>query len=174
MAKSTQHLVSIAMMVALITVLSFIPAIPLGFIPVPITLQTLAIMLSGALLGAKRGPLAVVLFLILGIFMPVFSGGATTIPVLFGPSAGFVLAWPIAAFLIGLCLRQPTNIVMTFLIIWLFGAVLVDSIGAIWLAFSMKTSLQAGFLSSLAFLPGDSIKALIATLITINFRPYLK
>lgn len=55
----------IALMVALLIVLGFIPGIPLGFIPVPIVLQNLGVMLAGALLGSRKGFLAVAIFLLL-------------------------------------------------------------------------------------------------------------
>ena len=76
--------------------------IPLGFTPVPITLQTLMVLLSGAILGARYGALSQVLYLSVGILgLPVFAGGSSGLPVLFGPTGGYLLSYPIAAFCIG-------------------------------------------------------------------------
>lgn len=66
----------IALMVALLIVLGFIPGIPLGFIPAPIVLQNLGVMLAGALLGSRKGFLAVAIFLLLvAIGAPFYQEG---------------------------------------------------------------------------------------------------
>lgn len=90
----------IALMVALLIVLGFIPGIPLGFIPVPIVLQNLGVMLAGALLGSRKGFLAVAIFLLLvAIGAPFLPGGRSGLVTLFGPTAGYLLTYPFAAFL---------------------------------------------------------------------------
>lgn len=172
MTKSVQNLTYIAMMTALLVVLGFIPGIPLGFIPVPIVLQNLGIMLAGILLGSKKGALSVLLFLIVGIVVPVFSGGNNTIPVLMGPTAGYVVSWIFVPIVIGLGLAKlpSKHFLPTFLIIWLCGVLFVDTLGAIWLAQSTEMTLDAALWSNLAFIPGDTIKALIATVIAIHYQ----
>lgn len=76
--------------------------IPLPFTPVPITLQTLLVLLSGAVLGAYYGALAMIIYLLLGaIGLPVFAGGSSGIGVLLGPTGGYLFSYPIAAFVIG-------------------------------------------------------------------------
>lgn len=65
---NTRTTTYIALMVALLIVLGFIPGIPLGFIPVPIVLQNLGVMLAGALLGSRKGFLAVAIFLALSCY----------------------------------------------------------------------------------------------------------
>lgn len=175
MSLTARDLAHIAMMLALITILSLIPGIPLGFIPVPITLQTLGIMLTGSLLGAYRGTLTVILFFIMGIFTPVFSGGTTLIPVLAGPTAGYVVVWPLTTLLIGvgLSLLPKKRKWLTFIIIWLGGVLLIDTMGALWLAYSTKKTLLDTLWANLAFIPGDSLKALLATIITLSFQSLL-
>ncbi|WP_019772166.1 biotin transporter BioY, partial [Streptococcus sobrinus] len=81
----TKDLVSVAMMTTLLVALSYVPAIPLGFIPVPIVLQNLGVMLAGCLLGGKKGSLSVLLLFLVGLVIPAFSGFSTTIKVLIGP-----------------------------------------------------------------------------------------
>ena len=69
----------------------------------PITLQTFAVLLSGAVLGMRRGFLAVLLYVVAGAAgLPIFSGGAAGLAVLTGPSAGYLLGFPLAAGMCGL------------------------------------------------------------------------
>ena len=90
--KNVRDLLYIAMMATILVILGFIPGIPLGFIPVPIVLQNLGVMLAGVLLGWKKGSLSILLFYLLGMFLPAFSG-STFFAVLAGPTAGYVVAW---------------------------------------------------------------------------------
>lgn len=88
-------------MASIIAVLSFI-SIPLPFSPVPITLQTLGVMLSGLLLGPQLGSISVGLYLIAGTLgLPIFAGGAAGIGVLMGPSGGYLLGFLPGAWMIG-------------------------------------------------------------------------
>src|SRR3712207_1750584 len=76
--------------------------VPLPFTPVPITLQTLAVLLSGAMLGAYYGALSMIIYLILGaIGLPVFAGGGSGFGSLLGPTGGYLLSYPIASFVVG-------------------------------------------------------------------------
>ncbi|MGT2933764.1 biotin transporter BioY [Streptococcus catagoni] len=167
---STKDLVYMAMMTTLIIILGFIPAIPLGFIPVPIVLQNMGIMLTALILGAKKGSISLVLFLILGIFLPVFSGKATTIPVFSGPTAGYVFAWIFVPVLFSLLYKtnKGKQKALTFLFIWLTGVLFVDLVGAFWLSFYTGMSLKAALISNLAFIPGDTIKVVLATVIALR------
>lgn len=98
----TKELIYAALFAALIAVLGMIPPIPLGFIPVPITAQTLGVMLAGCFLGKRMGALSLIIFIILvAIGLPVLTGGRGGIAVLVGPSAGYIFSFPIAAGLIG-------------------------------------------------------------------------
>ncbi|MEY8462330.1 biotin transporter BioY [Streptococcus merionis] len=168
----TKDLTQITMMTTLMIVLGFVPGIPLGFIPVPIILQNLAVMLAGALLGAKKGTVSVLLVLLLGVFIPVFSGKSTTIPVLMGPTAGYVLAWVFVPLLIGWGLSrvEKGNPTLTFLVIWLAGVLFIDSFGALWLALYTQAPIGTTLVSNLIFIPGDTIKALLATLIALRMQ----
>ena len=90
----------IAAFAALIAVCALLPAIKVAG-PVPITLQTFAVLLSGAVLGMPRGFLAVLLYVVAGAAgLPIFSGGAAGLAVLTGPTAGYLIGFPLAA---GLC-----------------------------------------------------------------------
>ena len=99
MERSLSH---IALFAALIAVLGFVPQVMLPF-GVPITAQSLGIMLCGTVLGAKRGALAVLLFLALvAVGLPLLSGGRGGLGVFASPTVGFLLGFPVAAFVAGL------------------------------------------------------------------------
>ena len=98
------------MFAALIAALGLLPPIPVPIIPVPITAQSLGVMLAGALLGPKRGPLAVIIFLgVVLLGFPLLSGGRGGLGVFFGPSAGFLLGWVAGAFVVGVLGLKQTD-----------------------------------------------------------------
>ena len=101
-SSTATDLALVAVFAALIAAFSLTPAIPIG-IGVPITLQTLAVVLAGLVLGPWRGFLATVLYLAVGFAgLPVFAGGAAGIAVLSKPSIGYLLAFPVGAAVAGL------------------------------------------------------------------------
>ena len=88
----------IAGFAALIAACALLPAITVAAVPVPITLQTFGVLLAGATLGARRGFLAVLLYVVVGAAgAPIFSGGAAGLAVLTGPTAGYIVGFPLAA-----------------------------------------------------------------------------
>lgn len=170
----TKDFVYAALFAALTAVLGLVPPIPLGFIPVPITAQTLGVMLAGCFLGKKTGGLSLVLFIILvAIGLPVLTGGRGGLGVLVGPSAGYIFSWPIAAFLIGWASEKIWPKVKTWKLVivnLIFGVIVVYLIGAPVMALVTNTSIWAGLVASAAFLPGDIIKAVIAAVIVMQLR----
>src|SRR5690606_19974891 len=110
---------------ALIAVCAILPGIKIG-LPVPITLQTFGVLLAGAVLGARRGFLAVLLYLVVGAAgLPVFSGGNAGLGVFQGPSAGYLLGFPLAAALCGFIIeRLPRDRIATSVpLLWATGLV---------------------------------------------------
>ena len=108
--------------------------IPLPFTPVPITLQTLMVLLSGAMLGPVYGALSMIVYLLLGaIGLPVFAGGGSGVAALLGPSGGYLFSYPIAAFVIGYMLqKKKLNVFIryfSFVVILILTAVIaIDSV----------------------------------------------
>jgi len=94
-ARSTStDLALIAGFAALVAVCAILPAINISG-PVPITLQTFGVLLSGAVLGARRGFLAVLLYLVLGAAgLPIFAGGSSGMATFTGPSGGYLISFP--------------------------------------------------------------------------------
>lgn len=163
-------LARIAVFAALIIVLGTVMVpLPGG---VPITGQTLGVMLAGLVLGARRAPLAVILVLALAaIGLPVLAGGRGGLGAFAGPSAGYLLGWVFGAAVIGLIAHLGR------LVWWRTAlATLVGGIGVVYLfgipvqAIVTGVPLDLTALSTLAFLPGDLIKAGIATVLALGLQ----
>mgnify|MGYP001942215840 CR=1 FL=1 len=108
-AQSAHRTVDIALtgvFAALIAVLAFAPPIPVGGTGVPITLQTLGVALAGLALGPWRGTAAAGLYVALGLLgLPIFAGFSGGLGVLAGPTAGYLLSYPLTALITGLLAR---------------------------------------------------------------------
>ncbi len=135
----------------------------LPFSPVPITGQTFAVLLTGAVLGSRRGGLSLAVYVLEGIFgLPVFAGGTSGMAVLFGPTFGYLIGFILAALLVGLLSergydKQSHTMFITFLagqaVIYIFG---------VW-RLSMFVGIRQIFDLGIApFLIGDFIKAVLA------------
>lgn len=165
---TTKDIVLIALFAALTAAMGLFPAFNIPMIGVPITVQTFGFMLAGALIGAKRGALAMLLFvLLLAVGFPLLSGGRGGLGIFLGPSGGYILAWPLVAGLIGLLyskLKQPTPW-QEFLIMVAGGIVLEYAIGIPWVAVAANLPLAKAALGSAAFIPGDIVKIVLAILI---------
>lgn len=104
-AGATTDLALVAALAALIAVCSILPAVNVSTFA-PITLQTFGVLLAGALLGARRGALAVALWILVGVIgLPVFANGRAGLPVLVGPTGGYILGFVAGAAIIGLAAR---------------------------------------------------------------------
>ena len=137
--------------------------IDLPFTPVPITLQTAAVVLVGATLGARRGVAALVAYLAEGLAgLPVFAGGASGLAYALGPTGGYLLGFVLSAFVAGWLVergwgREPLQALAAFA---LAGAV-VYLVGVPWLALSRGLPLEVAAGAGLVpFLPGDLVKTL--------------
>jgi len=138
---------------------------------VPITLQTFAVLLAGAVLGPWRGALAVIVYLVLGSAgLPIFSGHKGGLPVWAGPTGGFLLGFVFAAFVTGWIVRRLHRKKMLSLA-GIVGACTVGSllvlnlVGYTWLAVKIHSSFQDTLLIAVPFLPGDVIKLFLASVV---------
>ncbi len=170
---STRDLVLVSLFAAIIVALGLLPPITLGFIAVPITAQSLGVMLAGAILGAKRGALAVLLvYLLVVVGLPVLSGGRGGLAVFTGPTVGFLLGWLPGVIVTGLIserfARQESNgfaQVATFFIASVIGGIgMVYALGIPGVSLIAGQPLDKAFLGSMSFVPGDLIKAVVAAL----------
>jgi biotin transport system substrate-specific component len=169
-ADSSAVLGRIAVFSALIVVLgTVIVPLPGG---VPITAQTLGVMLAGLVLGPRVAPLAVLLVLALAaIGLPVLAGGRGGLGVFVGPSAGYLLGWVAGVVVIGLLMRTGRFTWWRAATASLLGGVLVVyAVGIPVQALVTGVPLDLTALSSLAFLPGDLIKVAAATLVVVALK----
>jgi biotin transport system substrate-specific component len=170
---NTKDIVLVALFAALMAALGVIPQItlPLG---VPITAQSMGVMLAGALLGAKRGGLAIALFLgLVALGLPLLAGGRGGAGVFFGASGGFLIGFVVGAFVIGLLFdRHKTQpaFLLSLIYILVGGIGVVYLFGVPWLAQIAELSLGQALVGSAAFLPGDCVKAVLTALIAREVR----
>jgi biotin transport system substrate-specific component len=147
----------------LATALSAQVRIPLPFTPVPITLQTLFVLLAGAVIGPGWGALSMGLYLAIGAMgVPVFSGGGSGFLHLTGATTGYLLACPAAAYLAGMLSGRELLRYRLYPALLISGLFILAA-GTLWLAlfyrWSAATALAAGFWP---FIIGDLVKTVAA------------
>ena len=153
----------LAVAFSLLTALSARISIHLPFTPVPITGQTFAVLLTGALLGPRLAFQAMALYLAEGAAgLPVFQGGTFGLAELSGMTGGYLMSYPFAAGLVGgLAMRGWDRRPATMLLAMLLGSAVIYAFGVFWLAHFL--GLRAAFFGGMVpFLPGDALKALLA------------
>ena len=143
--------------------------VPLGFTPVPVTGQTLAVLLSGAVLGAKRGAASQALYLVLGLIgLPFYSNGTGGWSVATGPTMGYLVGFIAAAALVGrLAEHRHDRSLIASLAAMSLGSLVIYACGAAWLAYSLDIPLATGESNAITlgvtpFLLGDIIKMCLA------------
>ncbi len=144
---------------SLLIALSAQVAIPLPFTPVPVTLQTFAVLLTGCLLGSGRGALAVIAYIAEGSFgLPFFSGGTAGIAHLLGPTGGYLVGCVASAFVAGLLSERKVTAKPAGLLITLVAADLVVFVlGLAWLSVFTGVG-RAAALGFVPFIVGDALK----------------
>lgn len=166
---TTKYLVYTSMMTAIISVLGLVPPIHLTIMPVPIVLQNIGVFLAAILLGRIYGTLSViVLLLLVAVGLPLLSGGRGGIGVFAGPSAGFLFMYPVVAYLIGVVrdmYLNRMNFKILFITTMVIGVVLLDVVGTVIMGLITNVPISKSILLSFVFMPGDIIKAIIASII---------
>jgi len=174
----------VATFAALIATCAMLPALAIAGVPAPVTLQTFGVMLTGLILGARRGAAAVLLYLVIGAAgAPVFSGGNAGLGVFVGPTAGYLVAFPLLAFLVGKTVRlllrtfdsaqlsssgkssglRFATIVSTCLLI---SVLTVHACGVIGMAWRVPMSFSDALVADLIFIPGDILKTTVAVFVS--------
>ena len=140
-------------------------AVPLPFTPVPLTLQTFAVLAGAAALGAERAVIAQVLYVVLAIAgIPVLAGGASGTDVVVGATGGYILGFVVASYVVGrIAERGATQKVLSTVTGYVAGTAVIYALGVSWLSFvthmSVRDAVVAGMIP---FLVGDAIKACAA------------
>ena len=148
---------------SLLTALSAQIVIPIG--PVPITGQTFAVLLTGALLGSRLGAITMIVYLLEGASgLPFFSGAHGGILHLMGPTGGYLVAFPAGAFITGAFAEHGWDRkFLTAAAAMAIGSIVIMLSGWLWFSLVMKTSPAITlFATVLKFIPGDIIKISLA------------
>ncbi|WP_110589204.1 biotin transporter BioY [Microbacterium suaedae] len=166
----------VAVFAGIIVVLGLMGPIPVPGL-VPITAQTLGVMLAGTVLGWQRGAAAVlVVLLLVAVGLPVLSGGRGGLGVFLGPTGGYVVGWVFGATAAGFLAHAGARRLAWWRVVLgaiVGGIVVVYAFGIPVQAAVVGTSFAETVLTSLVFLPGDAIKAAIATALTmLLYRAY--
>ena len=169
--SGARSMAQVSLFAALMAVMGLIPKIDLPF-GVPITIQSLGVMLAGVMLGPWRGFQSMLLFLAaVAVGLPLLSGGRGGIGVFMAPSAGYLIGYALAAGITGAimaALPQSTprrTALSAFVASLLGGLVCLHAFGVLGLMQLANMSLTQAFKVTLAFVPGDFIKCILCTII---------
>lgn len=157
-------LTKVAVFAALLAVFSFV-RIAIG--PVPITLQNLAVMLAGIVLGPWLAALSVLLMLALTALGLPLLGGNGGLAVFVGPTAGYLLGFVVGAFIVGLIAQYGNRLTTwkTAIACVMGGMVLPYACGIPITALVLNQHISTAAISAIAFIPGDVVKVILATAI---------
>lgn len=164
-----RNIALVAVFAALIGALALLPGFTLPF-GVPITLQALGVMLCGTVLGARKGALAVLLYLMLiAVGLPIAANGGAGLGVFARPSVGYLAGFVVGAFVIGLVadrFAHPMAFWPSLAGALIGGVVVVHVFGIAGLMLRADMSLAAAVAADASFIPVDIFKAVVAAAIT--------
>lgn len=166
-----------AFIMALVSCILSPVAKELSFTPVPMSLGSLSVCLSAAVLGPLFGPISVAVYLLIGFFgLPVFAGGASGFSVLAGASGGYLIGFLPCAFITGYIVNKDRFRFHMYPLAMIAGLLACYAVGLVWLSIwhgdlTLVATLRLGFIP---FAPFELIKILIATLIAYPIATRLK
>lgn len=172
---NVKDMVYSALFATLTAVLSYI-TIPLPFSPIPITGQSLAVMLAGCVLTPLQAGFSMLTFLFMGaIGLPVFSAGRAGLGVIVGKSGGYLIGYLIGAIIISFLTSKNKSRKNMFIACLFGGIIVVHVLGAAWLGYVTGIGIEKAFIvGSVPFLPGDILKAIIAVIIGFRLNKAMK
>ena len=147
-------------------------SIPMGFTPVPLSLQPFGVLLLGLLLSPAMAAMTLGAYLAEGaIGLPVFAPGPVGIAHLLGPTAGYLLAYPMAAVLIAWLRRRIGRGLAGALVSAAAGDLVILLLGGLWLSLASHASFSSALVLAVApFLPGDALKSAAAAVIATSWQ----
>jgi len=148
-------------------------SVPIG--PVPVSLATFTVYLAGAMLGKKRAPLAVLVYILLGtVGLPVFSGFRGGLQVVAGVTGGYILGYIPCAFVAGLFTERRLGKGFADALGMVLGTLCCYAFGTVWFIIATGTGLAPALMTCVVpFLPGDAAKILAASALAALLRPAL-
>ena len=171
---STKEICYVALFTAVIAVMAQISIpMPLG---VPMTMQTFAITLASVVLGAKLSTVSTTIYLLLGaVGVPVLANFSGGLDKFVGPTGGFLISFPLMAFIIGLGVEHRKAFKGAFVLSLIAGTVVNYIVGVIMFCLLTKSSVMTGITACvLPFIPTAIIKAILATILGFEIRKRLK
>jgi len=160
--KELCRIIGVGIFVILTSLGAFV-RIPLPFTPVPLTLQTFFVLLSGALLGARMGALAQASYVFLGLSgLPIFTAIGSGLGYLWGPTTGYLFGFVLASFFLGKTLEYSRNNIWRIFLLFCLADLMLLACGAIWLKIILGINIKTAlFIGILPFIPGDLLKIAI-------------
>ncbi len=179
MKLTTKEMTLVSMFTGLTAIGAFI-SIPLG--EVPITLQTLFVILSGLILGPKLGTLSQIIYIILGLVgVPIFAGFSGGLQTVMKPSFGFIIGFIFAAYIVGKIAHSENGAsTKNIWIASLVGSIVIYLFGLPYMYYMLNIVMAKGLsfdaimkMGCLLFLPGDLLKFIVASIVAIKTIPIL-
>lgn len=169
---SIKDMAIIAIFTAILCVLAPL-SLPIG--PVPISLTTLVIYFMLYILGAWKGTVSVLLYILIGLVgLPVFSGYSSGPAKLFGPTGGYIVGFIPLAIIAGLFISKYLNKWYLCFAGMILGTIVCYALGTIWLAYEMKLAMKAALMTGVVpFIPVDLIKMVLAMILAPLLRKAL-
>lgn len=166
---SARDLALVATFAGITAALGLVPAVyPFG-IPVPITAQSLGAVLAGAVIGARRGAASQLLLLALvAVGLPLLAGGRGGLGVFAGPSVGYLVGFPVTAFVVGWIIQRggaPYRLVWGLVANIIGGILVLYVLGILGTAWRAHISVHAATVAAGWFVVGDLAKAVIAAFV---------
>ena len=171
---TVRQLCYISLFATLISVSGYI-SIPLPFSAVPVTAQTLAVMLAGSLLPVGHAFASVLIFLLMGAAgLPVFSGGAAGLGIILGRTGGYLMGFLAGAVFISALKGKKPGFIRLLIINSIGGIIVVYIFGVLWLDFVTGIGVyRAIALGAAPFIPGDIVKVITATFVSLKLRKHI-
>ena len=162
--KKLVNMIYISLFAALIAISAQI-AVPIG--QIPFTLQTLAVCVTSALLGLKRGTASILIYILLGVVgLPVFAGFAGGIGVLSGPTGGYIIGFVFVGLLVGFLTDKFGRKIFVLILSMIASVLLCYLFGTLWfMVFSSTDFLSSLMLCVVPYLPADALKIACASVI---------
>ncbi len=158
-----------------LTAMGALISIPLQ--PVPIILSNLFLNIAAALLGGSLAALSQIIYIFLGgLGLPVFSGGKAGFGVLLGPTGGYLIGFVVGAYLMGKLIERKKAPGFAWLVFSMtVGLAVIYAVGVLQLSLVARLSLEKALtVGVLPFLPGDALKIIAASLVTLKTRDKVK
>lgn len=172
---SVRELSYISLFATLIAVSGYI-TIPLPISTVPVTAQTLAVMLAGGLLPPIHAAVSLLVFLLMGaVGIPVFAGGTAGLGIIAGKTGGYLIGFVAGAFIISLLKGKKPGFLRLLAANIVGGILVVYAFGVLWLNYVSGIGIsKAVIFGALPFIPGDIVKIIIAALITLKLQGHVR